>query len=238
MRLILLLSLTLAGATAQAQQANIEQVGAAGQSNLNALGTGAPAPIYMGRTDGVEGSPYADKRWLQADLTMSNKVPLAPVPLKYDVLNQRLIMRKQGSTTDSIQLDDKLLLSFVLQEPATATSPARSRVFRRFTDAPALQHRNHFVEVLHDGKYTLLKQHIKAVRKSPVHTGYGVDAQTAQVEDKSLYFVRRPNAELVPVKLTMKSITAAAPSLAPALKATKPTTEAEWITQLTAADPK
>ncbi|GAB3290618.1 hypothetical protein [Hymenobacter tenuis] len=192
----------------------------------------------MGRTDGVEGSPYADKRWLQANLTMSSQVPLAPVPLKYDVLNQRLIMRKQGTSTDSIQLDDRLLLSFVLQEPATATSPARSRVFRRFTEAPVQQHRTQFVEVLHEGKYVLLKQHLKAVRKAPVRSGYGVDVQSAQVEDVSVYYVRRPNAEVVPVKLNMKSLTAAAPALAPALKGAKPATEADWVARLAQADPK
>ncbi len=237
MRPLCVLVFALSATLAQAQNPNIEQVGAAGQANLNALGTGAAAPVYMGRTDGVSGNPYVVARWLQARLVTSNQVPLAPVPLKYDVLNQRLLLRRVGSP-DSLLLDDRLLTGFVLEEPATATAPARERVFRRFTEAPVPTQRAQYVEVLHEGKYIFLKQHRKVVQKAPVTSGYGVDTKTAELQDQNLYFVRRPNGQLLPVKLTSKSLLAAAPELAPLVKAAAPRTDEEWAAAFRKADPR
>ncbi len=47
-------------------------------------------------------------------------------------------------------------------------------------------------------------------------------------------------AGIVPVKLNVRNIAAAAPDLAPALKKTPPTAETDegWATALNAADPK
>lgn len=222
---------------AQAQQASPEQSGAAGQSNLDALATGAPAPLYLGRNDGVVGNPYVDARWLPGQLTTKNNTPLAVVPLKYDVFNHRILMRKHG-TTDSLQLDDRYVTRFTLQVPAAGGMPARQRTFRRFTEAPLPNQSSDFVEVLHTGRYELLKHYVVRVRKAPAHTGYGVESKGAELEDKSEYFLRRPNAQLVPVKLTSKSILAAAPDLASALKSASPKTELEWTNALQLADPR
>lgn len=237
MRLTPILFFALTATLARAQNPNIEQVGAAGQANLNALGTGAAAPVYMGRTDGVVGNPYVVARWLSARLVTSSPVPLAPVPLKYDVLNQRLLMRRVGSR-DSLLLDDRLLTGFVLEEPATPTAPARERVFRRFTEAPLAPQRAQYVEVLHEGKYAFLKQHRKVVQKAPVSSGYGADSKTAELQDQNLYYVRRPDGRLLPVKLTGKSLLAAAPELAPVVKAAAPRTEEDWAAAFRNADPR
>lgn len=221
---------------AQAQNANPEQMGAAGQSNLNALGTGAPAPLYLGRTDGVEGTPFVDNRWLPALFTTDNNMSLPSLPLKYDVLNHRLLMRKQNSR-DSLVLDDRHVVQFVLQEPATALSPARQRVFRRFITGTVGQP-TEYAEVLHEGRYLLYKRHVRVVHKAPPHTGYGVESQPARVEDKSVYLLQLPDQRTAPVKLTLKSIQEAAPELAAALKAAAPKTEADWAAALHRADPK
>ncbi|WP_135434367.1 hypothetical protein [Hymenobacter fodinae] len=198
---------------------------------MQALANGSPTVVPNGTRNEILGSPYIDNRWLLAKLVMSNKVPLAPVPLKYDVLNKRLLMRLVDRPKDSLQLDDRLLERFILQEPATGITPARERVFRRFTEADVPSQRTQFVEVLQEGKYTLLKQYIKVLRKAPTGA-YTTGSRLDEVEDKVVYYVRRTDAKAVPVKLNLKQIENAVPELASTLRSTpgakNAKTEAEW----------
>lgn len=241
MRLPLTLSFLLSAAFCYGQQQSIEQVGAAAQSNLNALAAGLPAVLPGGNAKEIHGSPYADPRWLPAKLMMRSNVPLAPVPLKYDILNRRLLMRLVDRPNDSLQLDDRLVQSFILQEPAIGSLPGRQRLFRRFAEAPNPAHSAQFVEVLHQGKYELVKQYTKTLRKAS-SGAYNNGDRFDEVEDKNAYFVRRPSGTIVPVKLNLKQLEAAAPDLATALKqapgAKSANTDAEWSAIFDAIDPK
>ncbi|GAB3291105.1 hypothetical protein [Hymenobacter tenuis] len=240
-RSFLLSALLVSAGTALAQQTAIEQTGAAAQANLNALVSGSPTVVPRGATEATKGSPYADGRWLPAKLRMTNNMPLASVPLKYDVLNQRLMMRPVNRPTDSLQLDDRLLAGFVLEEPAVGAGGVRQRTFRRFTEAPVATQRLEFVEVLHEGKYALLKRYVKVLRKADYQGAYSTDRRYDEIEDKPLYYLRRPDGTAVPVKLTLKGIQTAAPELASALKAAKlddAKTDAEWSAALAKADAK
>lgn len=214
-----------------------EANGAEMQTNLKALVDGMPANIPHGTAD-LKGSPYADPRWLAARLTVSNNKPLAPLALKYDVLNKRLLMRENFKVRDSLRLDDRLVTGFTLEEPAANGVPARQRVFRRFLEAPDEKTRANYVEVLHEGKYTLLKQYVKTVRKADYQNAYSNDRRFDEIEDKPLYFLRRPNGSLVAVKLNQKSLSSAAPELGASLKKATPKTEQEWAAALQAADPR
>jgi hypothetical protein len=209
------------------------------QVNINSLIQGLPAALPNANPE-TKGSPYAIARWLPAHLTLHNNVALTPVPLKYDVLNQRLLMRRDFKSPDSLQLQDNLVARFTLDEPATALAPARARLFQRFTDAPDPRSRSAYVEVLHEGRFGLLKQYIKVLHRADLKSAYGNGNQYDEVEDKQLYFLRRPDASVVPVKLTLKSLLDAAPELAPKLKQAAATakTEADWATALHMADPR
>ena len=240
LRLLPLLSLLLTAATATAQSLPTGQDGAAAQANLNALTTGAPTVLPRASSEGLRGSPYADNRWLPAQISLSNGRPLALVPLKYDVLDKRLLMRKQGSVLDSLQLDDRLVAGFALLLPATGQAPARRRVFRRFAEAPLAEQRGHYVEVLHEGRYTLLCHRQKFLLKADMSGAYNAGRRFDEIEEKVDYYLRTPDAALLPVKLTLKALQAAAPALATPLKtaAHAPKTEADWVAVLHAADPE
>jgi hypothetical protein len=230
--LLPLFGLLLSGTAAQAQKE-----GAVAQANLDALTEGAPTVLPRGTSAGVKGSPYADNRWLRARLSLSNKLPLAPLPLKYDVLENRLLVRTVERPNDSLQLDDHQVVSFVLEEPASA----RQRVFRRFAESPLPQHRTDYVEVLHEGHYTLLKHYLKQFRKADFQGAYSSDRRYDEIIDNSVYYFSVPGAAPTPVKLTLKALQAAAPALAPQLKTAlatqKPKTDADWAGVLNAADP-
>lgn len=196
--------------------------------------------VPRGGSEGVIGSPYVDNRWLPAYITLNNKVPLAPIPLKYDVLNRRLLMRPISRPNDSLQLDDQRVVRFELEEPSGAQGKMR-RVFRRFEEAPEPKYRPSYVEVLHEGRYSLLKHYNKVLRKANPGA-YNVGIRYDELEDKNTYYLRSPNAAVVLVKLNNKALQAAAPDLAKALKestaAKTAKTDAEWVAVLEAIDPK
>lgn len=199
-------------------QNSIQQEGMAAQSNLNALVNGAAAVLPTAMAEGVKGSPYVNKNWLPARLQMRNGVPMAPVPLKYDVLNHRLLMLP-FQRKDSLILNDRQLVSFVLEEPAQPLQPARLRTFRRFAEAPVSAQKDDYVEVLHQGRYTLLKRYVKLIRKANIQGAYNTGERFDEIEDKNAYYLLRPDGQLVPVKLGLKPLQAAAPELSAALKA-------------------
>ncbi|SFP98498.1 hypothetical protein [Hymenobacter arizonensis] len=234
--------LFLAAGTAYGQAGSLGKDAATVQANMATIASGSSLRVEGATSLGVVGSPYADSRWLTALLTLNNGMPLAPVPLKYDVLQHRLLMLDAKHPKDSLLLDDHQVVRFVLQEPASARGPARQREFRRFREAPQQHHRPDYVEVLHEGSYTLLKHYVKTVKKADYYGAYSQDRRTDEIEDKSTYYLLSPEARLAPVKLNLKTLQSAAPPLAAALKTTadtqKPKTEAQWVSVLQAADPK
>ena len=235
-----LLTLLLTGARARAQSAATGQEGAAGISNLRDLASGMPAVLPHGLGEGTVGSPYADARWLPAQLRLTNNLLLAPIVLKYDVLDHRLLMRSPGRATDSLQLDDARVTGFVLTEPASGLAPARLRQFRRFAEAPLARERTDYVEVLHTGRYTLLKHYAKILKVAGQPGAYSTGPRSDMIEDQLVYYLRTPEAALLPVKLNLTTLQAAAPALAGPLKAAahNPKTEADWVAVLNAVDPE
>ena len=238
-RFSLLLGLLVTAASAHAQTGGAD--GVAAQANLNALAAGAPALLPRSETYGVKGSPYADSRWLPAQIKLANSQPLAPVPLKYDVLEHRLLMRPLTRGNDSLLLDDRQVVSFVLLEPASALGPARPRLFRRFLEAPNERQRRDYVEVLNNGQYTLLKHHIKSIKKADYQGAYSSDQRYDVIDDKPVYYLRTPAGGLQAVKLGLKPLQTAAPALADALKTAvatqRPKTDADWAAVFRTVDP-
>ena len=233
--------LLLSPLAARAQATTLTQQGLAAQNNLNDLVNGLPSVLPRGESEGTIGSPYADNRWLLARLDLPNGRPLAPVPVKYDVLGHRLLMRHPERPADSLQLDDQQVRGFVLEEPATPRGPARQRVFRRFAEAPQAIQRTSYVEVLHAGRYTLLKHYKKTLKKANYQGAYSAGTRFDEIEDNTTYYLVASGAAPLPVKLGLKTLQAAAPPLANAIKvsadAQKPKTDADWAAVLNTADP-
>ena len=163
---------------------------------------------------GVSGSPYLVPRWLSAVITTKSKTVMPATQLKYDVLRQRVLILDQQKG-DSLQLDDNLIASFVLTDPG---QPQEQRAFRRFAEAPESEQAREFVEVLHQGKYTLLKRYTKDIQTAGYSNAYLYDESPKAIEDKSTYYLARANGPTVPVKLKVKALQKAAPELATALR--------------------
>ena len=231
--------LLLAATAAQAQTPSIRQTGNAGRDNIQALVDGSSAMLPRGESAGVKGSPYLENRWLETRLQLSNKAVVEPVLFKYDILEQRLLVRPPKHPNDSIQLNRGTVNSFIIESP-TAAQPARQRHFRLFVEAPDRDEQGAYVEVVHEGAYTLLKRYTKSMRKANYQQAYSSGNRYDEIEDRNQYYLLRPDQTLVPLKLTLKMLQAAAPELAPALKAapgaSRAKTDAEWAAVLAAVD--
>jgi len=184
------------------------------QENMNSIVKGSAAMTMDNRYAGVTGTPYLVPRWLSADITTRQKKVVEALPLKYDVLQQHLLMR-DPQKGDSLLLDDNMVTSFVLSDPSRVHE---KRTFRRFLEAPNPAQSREFVEVLHQGKYALLKQYNKTLDKANFKGAYSVDQRSDEIQDKITYYLTRPTGAAVPVKLNIKALQTAAPELASALK--------------------
>jgi hypothetical protein len=82
---------------------------------------------------------------------------------------------------------------------------------------------------------------VRLLRKANNAGAYNISEQYDRLEDKDVYYVRRPDATLVPIELSVKTIQAAMPELATRLKrsaeAQKAKTDADWAAILDNIDP-
>ena len=228
-----------AAGTALGQAPAAGQSGAEMNVNVQALVQGRPAMLPSSSAD-TKGSPYVLDKWVPGRLRLSNNVVLAALPLKYDVLNRRILMREDFKTQDSLQLDDRQVVSFTLDEPATPLAPAQVRLFQRFSDSPDVGYRSAYAEIVHQGRYTLLKLYGKKLLVADHQTPYGSNRRENDIENRTQYFLRRPDASVVLVKLNLRALMAAAPDLAAKLAQANPApkTDADWSVALGAADGK
>jgi hypothetical protein len=206
------------------------------QENMNSIVKGSAGMTMDNRYEGITGTPYLVPRWLWATITTRQKKTLDAVPLKYDVLEQHLLMR-DPQKGDSMLIDDNAVASFVLSDPARVPE---KREFRRFLEAPNPAQSREFVEVLHQGKYTLLKQYSKEIQKASYKGAYGADRRSDDILDKTTYYVLGAGNSATPTKLNLKALQTAAPELAQALKeeaSKRPSrTEKELVELLAAVD--
>jgi len=206
------------------------------QENLNSIVKGSAGMTMDNRYEGITGTPYLVPRWLSATVTTRQKKVVEALPLKYDVLGQHLLMR-DPQKGDSMLLDDNAIASFVLSDPSRIPE---KREFRRFLEAPNPAQAREFVEVLHQGKHTLLKQYSKEIQKASYKGAYGADRRSDDIRDKTTYYLLSAGKAAVPVKLSLKALQAAAPELAAALKdeaSKRPArTEVDLVAVLAAVD--
>ncbi|MBT2558468.1 hypothetical protein J7E24_11785 [Hymenobacter sp. ISL-91] len=242
-RYVIPLLLAVTAVQAQNQKTEIpklKQDGVSGKDNVRALVDGNAVSLPRGESYGLKGSPYLDQRWLKTNVQLTNETKTESMLLKYDILEQRLLVRLPQSPNDSIRLNDASVVSFTMAVPGDYNQPAHQQHFRRFMEAPTLEQQLTYVEVVYEGKYTLLKRYSKLKRKANYQGPYSPDQRYDEINDQNQYYLLRPDKTLVLLKLTLKTLQAAAPELA--LKsvpgAGKASTDVEWAAVLAAAEKK
>jgi hypothetical protein len=174
--------------------------------------------VFDHRYEGVQGTPYLMKGWTLANVLLNDKRLVEGVPARYDVYRRLLIIQPNGGK-DSLWLDATRLSEFVF--PAVLPGQPDRR-FRLFLEAPDVNQRAAFVEVLHRGPgYELLLLPRKALIKANYQGSYSADRRYDELIDRNTYFLRRPDNSVVEVKLSRKSLLSAAPDLQASLGTNK-----------------
>jgi hypothetical protein len=235
---LLLLTLGwLAAAPALAQQTN----GAIQPPNYNksniAPGEFQAYNTFDYRYEGLVGTPYLQKGWTLATVTLADKRVLQGTPSRYDVYRQLLVVKPYAGKKDSVWLDANRMDGFVLQ-PTLPGQP--ERVFQPFAEAPEAAKRTAFVEVLYRSPsgYTLLKLPRKLMVKANYQGGYAADRRFDELVDRTEYYLRRPDGSVMEVKLSRKSLAGAAPALTALGQSKKDVkTEQDAVELLRSAEP-
>ena len=100
--------------------------------------------------------------------------------------------------------------------------------------------RTSYVEVLHQGRYALLIHRRKTLVPADVQTPYNTGRRAPAIVDHTDYFLRTPEGQLQPLRLSLRALQQTAPALTEALKvaaAQRPRTAADWGQVLDLADP-
>lgn len=188
------------------------------------------------RYDGLVGTPYLQKGWTLAKVTLNDKRQLQGAPSRYDVYRRLLVVQPYANRKDSVWLDAARMSEFTLM-PLLPGQPERR--FVPFADAPDADKRTAFVEELYRGAngYALLKLPRKVMVKANYQGSYSADRRYDELVDRTEYYLRRPDNSVVEVKLSQKSLAGAAPAW-PALVQAKRNvkTEQEAVELLRAAE--
>jgi hypothetical protein len=188
------------------------------------------------RYEGLVGTPYLNKGWTLAKVTLADKRELASAPARYDVYRRLLVVQPYAGKKDSVWLDATRMKEFSLLPVLPGQAERR---FVPFAEAPDAEKRNTFVEVLYQGAngYSLLKLPRKLMVKANYQGGYAADRRFDELVDRTEYYLRRPDGSVAEVKLSQKSLAAAAPALT-ALAQTKRNvkTEQDAVEALRAAE--
>lgn len=162
----------------------------------------------------LDGQPWIQRSWQPGEVVI-NKQRLNDLLLRYDAYGQQLLAVAKGKT-DTLLLDHRSVQGFVMKDEAGAD---HLRTFWRFDNAPQPNQRLNFVEVLHAGKYSLLKHHGRQLHKANDGVNLNGDSNNDRIAEVYTYYLSRPDGTAVPVKLNAKALSAAAPELADAIKA-------------------
>ncbi|MBC6698963.1 hypothetical protein [Hymenobacter sp. BT190] len=148
------------------------------------------------------GSPYLLPGWALGTVAMRTGNVQRQQWLKYDLSDGRLLWRRpQG---DSVELFTTMVREFTLRDSATH----QTHVFRLYPDVKTEQPvlRATFFDVRYDaGRTALLRQLTRQVQTQS-SSGALTTVKKAMWSSKTLYFIKRPDQVLVPIRLNGRSV--------------------------------
>ncbi|MBG8554884.1 hypothetical protein [Hymenobacter guriensis] len=182
--------------------------------NLRLVSDSKVATTYLKvdkRYEGIRGTPFLLRGWSTGDILLTTNQRVKAVPLKFDLYNQQLMVRRpQG---DSILLDLRNIQEFTLTDIRTLSGQASLHRFARFTDIPGHSGRTEFLELLHaTGPYTLLKRSGKSMVKADYQQAYSSYRPYDELVDVIQYYLLSPQGTLTVIKPAVKSLVAAVPA--------------------------
>lgn len=148
------------------------------------------------------GSPFLLPGWALGTVTMRTGNVQRQQWLKYDLSAGQLLWRRpQG---DSVELFTTMVREFSLRDSATH----QTHVFRLYpevkTEQPVL--RATFFDVRYDAGRTALLRHLTRQVQTQTSSGALTTVRKSAWNNKTQYFLKRPDQTLVPVRLSSRSV--------------------------------
>ncbi|MCC3160006.1 hypothetical protein LJ737_22405 [Hymenobacter sp. 15J16-1T3B] len=185
--------------------------------NLDALLQGQMAHAYSAPRRNIEGQPFFQRTWQPGEIVLVNtKQRIGNILLQFDVFAQQLLAIPRKGKTDTLLLNTNIIQEFVVQDELI---PDRLHRFRRLDNLQRTNQPWEYAEVLHEGKYSLLKRHGRQLYRSDAGKVFNSGRVQDRIVEDFSYFLQCPNGSIVPVKLNAKALSNAAPDLAAAINA-------------------
>lgn len=183
--------------------------------NLDALLRGQMAHAYHAPTLNAEGQPFFQRTWQPGEIILVNtKQRIGDILLQYDVYMHQLLAVPRKGRADTLLLNSNTIQEFVVQDELLPDYPHR---FRRIDALQRPDRPLEYAEVLHEGKYRLLKRHGRQLYRSESGKVFTNGRTQDRLVDHTTYFLQRPDGSVVQVRMTAKAISSAAPELATAI---------------------
>lgn len=185
--------------------------------NLDNLLRGQMGHNYVAPQRNVDGQPFFQATWQPGEIVLVNtKQRIGNIMLLYDVYAQQLLAIPRKGRPDTLLLNSSIIQEFVVQD---AVWPDRPHRFRRLTALERADRPVEYAEVLHEGKYRLLKRHGRQLYRHDSGKVFNNGSTQDRLVEHITYLLERPDGSLVIVKPNAKAIGSAAPELAAAINA-------------------
>ena len=147
------------------------------------------------KVEGVQGSPFLFEQWKPGKVILKNGSQFDKVQLKFDAEQNKFLYNQKDSLYEFIHP----LAEVRLYDETGANDSIFSMVFKNNISAGAKLNPGQFVQVLCQGKVTLIKQYVKNIEGENKNSGY-----TTTVKQYVLYtnLWAIVNKEVIPIKLT------------------------------------
>jgi hypothetical protein len=210
---ILLFLVFLCSYTLVAQKATTEQLQVFNlQDNFDAISNLTESWVggqgFDNRYEGIKGNPFLFDDWYPANVRIKGQLfEDTKVSYKVNLEKKLVVARYESGKYSSVRL---AAFDEIHIKKGNTTS-----IFA-IVYPEGLEGNNEeakVCELLYDGSYRLLKQHLKLIKKADFKQAYSTDVRYDEYQSSHLYFIQNPDGELQKVKLKKKAIAKAFPEL-------------------------
>lgn len=176
---------------------NLSRVGNALKSSQN-MATGI---AYDNRFEGTKGTPYWFDDWCVADVDFIGFKSYENVALKYDVVNEKVILKISSDSIEYV-VEPEIIERFTVNY--FGNNFKFSKIDRNLFLNP--QEKTKFYRVVYDGQIAVIQEVLKVLIKADFKGGYASGETYDQYVKKENYFLLYPKGKFKPFELKQKSV--------------------------------
>ncbi len=170
---------------------------------------------FDSRYEGIKGSPFFIKEWIEGQMNFADGRVFREVPLKYNSHTKELLMKRPSG--DSLIVFPYQISSFIINDPVTKANFE----FKRYPAAQTAKYdlRDAYFLTLYEGKTSLLKLINKNLKKADFKDPYSNNVRYDTYEDANEYYLLKSDGSMTKIKRNKKSVLGALSDKEEALKA-------------------